>query len=61
MSILAPARMRLWIEMWKEEVTASIPKDELREKFQQHQIEKGHIPARRPDKIETELEGRKML
>ena len=61
MSILAPAKMRLWIEMWKEEVTASIPKDELSEKFQQHQIEKGRMPAKPPGKIETELEGGKML
>ncbi len=61
MSILAPAKMRLWIEMWKEEVTASIPKDELREKFQQQQIEKGQLPAKSPDKIGTEIKGGKML
>ena len=57
MSILAPARIRLWIEMWKEEVMASIPKSELKHKFQEQQIEKGHMPAKPPNKIRTEIEG----
>ena len=57
MSILGPAKIRLWIEMWKEEVMASIPKSELKNKFQEQQVEKGHLPAKPPDKIQTKLEG----
>ena len=33
MSILAPAKMRLWLELWKEEVMASVPKEDLKGKF----------------------------
>ena len=57
MSILAPAKMRLWIEMWKEEVMASIPKQELKQKFQDKQIQKGRIPLKKPEKIQPKLEG----
>ncbi len=56
MSILAPAQMRLWIEMWKEEVMASIPKEELTQKFQVKQMKKGRIPAKLPDKLQPKLE-----
>ena len=56
MSILAPAQMRLWVEMWKEEVMASIPKEELTQKFQIKQMEKGRIPAKPPDKLQPKLE-----
>ena len=57
MSILAPARMRLWIEMWKEEVMASIPAEELKQKFEDKQVEKGRLPAKQPGKFQAELEG----
>ena len=57
MSILAPAKMRLWIEMWKEEVMTSIPSQELKQKFDDKQVEKGRLPAKRPGKLQAELEG----
>ncbi len=57
MSILAPAKMRLWVEMWKEEVLASIPSNELQQKFQNKQIEKDRMPAKPPVKFQTDLEG----
>ncbi|UCE74022.1 MAG: hypothetical protein JSV56_13540 [Methanomassiliicoccales archaeon] len=57
MSILAPAKMRLWIELWKEEVMASIPTEELKQQFQSKQIKKGRIPAKPPDKIQPKLDG----
>ncbi|UCE38105.1 MAG: hypothetical protein JSW00_02375 [Thermoplasmata archaeon] len=57
MSILAPAKMRLWIELWKEEVMASIPKEELQQKFQGKQIKKGRMPTKPPEKIQAKLEG----
>jgi hypothetical protein len=52
MSILATAQMRQWIEMWREEVMASIPTSELKHKFHNQQIKKGRIstkPPKRPD------------
>ncbi|UCG69168.1 MAG: hypothetical protein JSV09_15520 [Thermoplasmata archaeon] len=62
MSILAPAKMRLWIEMWKEEVMASIPMNDLAQKFQDKQIKKGRLPAKSPQKIQPKLErGGKVL
>lgn len=57
MSILAPAKMRLWIEMWKEEVMASIPMNDLQQKLQDKQIKKGRLPAKEPKKVQTNLEG----
>lgn len=57
MSILAPAKMRLWVEMWKEEVLASIPSNELQQKFQDRQIEKGRMSPKSPGKFQPELEG----
>jgi hypothetical protein len=57
MSILAPAKMRLWVEMWKEEVLASIPSNELQQKFQEKQVQKGHLPAKPPDKLQPKLDG----
>jgi hypothetical protein len=49
MSQLAPAKMRLWIEMWKEEVMASVPTSELKHKFHNQQIKKGRVPSKQPD------------
>jgi hypothetical protein len=49
MSQLAPAKMRLWLEMWKEEVMASIPSSELKHKFQNQQMKKGRAPSKHPD------------
>lgn len=57
MSILAPAKMRLWMEMWKEEVMASIPVNDLAQKFQDKQIKKGRIPPNSKSKIQAKLEG----
>ena len=57
MSILAPAKMRLWIEMWKEEVMASIPVTELQETFEEKQIGKGQLPPKTHGNIKPELEG----
>jgi hypothetical protein len=50
MSILEPARMRLWVEMWKEEVMASIPTSELKHKFHNQQIKKGRVCAKPPER-----------
>ncbi|ODS41045.1 MAG: hypothetical protein A7315_07155 [Candidatus Altiarchaeales archaeon WOR_SM1_79] len=57
MSILAPAKMRLWIEMWKEEVMASVPIEKLTQKLQDKQIKKGRLQAKTPEKLQTKLEG----
>ena len=57
MSILAPAKMRLWIEMWKEEVMTSIPSNELKQKFQDRQVKKGRSPTKPQEKIQTKIEG----
>jgi hypothetical protein len=57
MSILAPAKMRLWIEMWKEEVMASIPMNDLQQKLQDKQIKKGRLPAKPSKKVQSNLEG----
>ncbi len=57
MSILAPAKMRLWIEMWKEEVMASIPMNDLQQKLQDKQIKKGRLPAKPPKEVKPNLEG----
>lgn len=57
MSILAPARMRLWIEMWKEEVMASIPLNDLKQEFQDKQIKKGRVSRKPPEKLQLKLEG----
>jgi hypothetical protein len=57
MSILAPAKMRLWLELWKEEVMASVPKEDLKGKFQGQQIKKGRLPANSPEKMQPKLKG----
>ncbi len=57
MSILAPAQMRLWIEMWKEEVMASIPTSELKHKFHNQQLKKGRIESKPPERPKVELKG----
>lgn len=57
MSILGPAKMRLWIEMWKEEVMASIPTSELKHKFHNQQIKKGRIEAKPPKTPQSGIEG----
>ena len=57
MSILAPAKIRLWIEMWKEEVMSSVPAQELQQKFEDKQVEKGRISPKSHGKIQTNLEG----
>lgn len=46
MSQLAPAKIRLWIEMWKEEVMASTPTDDLTQKFEERQVVKGRTPPK---------------
>ncbi len=56
MSILAPAKMRLWIEMWKEEVMASTPTDDLKQKFDDKQVTKGRVPPKGTNKLGTDLE-----
>ncbi|UCF07807.1 MAG: hypothetical protein JSW28_09230 [Thermoplasmata archaeon] len=56
MSILAPAKIRMWIEMWKEEVMASTPNDDLHQKFEEKQVAKGRIPPKDARKLNTELE-----
>ena len=62
MSILAPAKMRLWLELWKEEVMASVPKEDLKGKFQGQQIKKGRLPGSTPDKMQPRLkEGGQIL
>lgn len=57
MSILAPAKMRLWLELWKEEVIASVPKEDLKVKFQGQKIRKGHLPGSTPDEMQPQLKG----
>ncbi len=57
MSILAPAKMRLWIELWKEEVMASVPKEDLKQKFQGKQIQKGRLPRSSPEKMQPKFKG----
>ena len=57
MSILEPAKMRLWLEMWKEEVMASIPSHELQEKFQNKQVAKGRIDTKPKENIQAEIKG----
>lgn len=56
MSILAPAKIRMWIEMWKEEVMASTPTDDLKQKFDDKQVAKGRMPPKGTRKLDTDLE-----
>ena len=56
MSILAPAKIRMWIEMWKEEVMASTPTDDLAQKFDEKQSVKGRISPKCTGKLGTDLE-----
>lgn len=42
--------------MWKEEVLASTPTDDLRQKFDDKQVEKGRIPPKNVGKLSTDLE-----
>jgi hypothetical protein len=57
MSQLAPAKIRLWIEMWKEEVMSSLANETLQQKFEESQVEKGRSPQKTPNKMQTETEG----
>jgi hypothetical protein len=57
MSQLAPAKMRLWLEMWKEEVMASIPSSELKHKFQNQQVKKGNIPVKPRECMQPQTKG----
>lgn len=57
MSMLAPAKIRLWIEQWKEEVMTSINSDDLRQKFEAKQVEKGRLPAKPPKDVGPKVEG----
>jgi hypothetical protein len=56
MSILAPAKIRMWIEMWKEEVMASTPTDDLKQQFDDKQVSKGRMPPKCTKKLGTDLE-----
>jgi len=55
MSQLAPAKMRLWLELWKEEVMACIPSSELQQKFQDQQEKKGRISQSPQDDIKPKI------
>lgn len=57
MSILEPARMRLWVEMWKEEVMASIPTSELKHKFHNQQLKKERVNTKPPERTVPGIEG----
>jgi hypothetical protein len=57
MSMLAPAKIRLWIEQWKEEVMTSINSDDLKQKFEDKQMKKGRAPAKPPKEIGPKVEG----
>jgi hypothetical protein len=57
MSILAPAKFRLWIEQWKEEVMTNINSNDLKQKFEVKQIEKGRLPAKSPKQVGPKVEG----
>lgn len=61
MSQLAPAKIRLWIEMWKEEVMSSVPAEDLQQKFEGKQVEKGRSPQKTTNKIQAEGEGGHLL
>jgi len=56
MSILAPAKIRMWIEMWKEEVMVSTPTDDLKQKFDDKQVVKGRMPPKGTGKLCSDLE-----
>jgi hypothetical protein len=55
MSQLAPAKMRLWLELWKEEVMACIPSSELQQKFQDQQVKKGRLSSNPQDGIKPKI------
>ena len=46
----------MWIEMWKEEVMASTPTDDLKQNFEDKQVVKGRMPPKCSSKLGTDLE-----
>lgn len=46
----------MWIEMWKEEVMASTPTDDLKQKFDNKQVTQGRLPPKCTAKFSADLE-----